>query len=316
MTQPRHVGANQGMPPNFVPMKRLIFGPGYLGERVANRWHTNGDDVTVVTRSKEHAAYFRRQGFTPIIADVTMPDTLTNLPVADTVLFAVGDDRVGGPAPFFVYASIRYVLDALPAGTGRFIYISTTGVYGPSDGDWVDEQSPTDPQRDGARASLASEQALSEHPLAANAVVLRLAGIYGPSRVPFLKELSSGSPIEVPSTGYLNLVHVDDAATVVLAASRTANNTATPRTGPQLYNVSDGVPVARHDFYREVTRLINAPPPQFVEADPDSPRALRARGNRRVRNDKMLAELGVSLTYPDYRAGLAAILETRNQQTT
>ena len=71
--------------------------------------------------------------------------------------------------------------------------------------------------------------------------------------------------------------------------------------------------MTRHDFYREVARLTKSPQPQFVEADPNSPRAIRARGNRRVRNDKMLAELQVTLTYPDYRAGLAAILETENQ---
>jgi nucleoside-diphosphate-sugar epimerase len=238
---------------------------------------------------------------------------LTQLPISETVLFAVGDDRVGGPAPFFVYAMVRYVLDALPSNTGRFIYISTTGVYGSADGDWVDETTPPDPQRDGAKAALASEQALTEHSLGANAVVLRLAGIYGPGRIPFLKELSTGVPIEVPSTGHLNLIHVDDAATAVLAAACSTNSSATSQRGPRIYNVSDGHPVTRHDFYREVARLSNSPPPQFIEADPNSHRAIRARGNRRVRNDKMLAELQVSLTHPDYRSGLAAILETENQ---
>ena len=296
-------------------MTKLIFGCGYLGERVAARWRANGEDVVVVTRSKEHASYFRRLGFKPIVADVTLPDTLTQLPSADTVLFAVGDDRVGGPAPFFVYASIRYVLTALPTNTGRFIYISTTGVYGSAGGDWVDEQTPPDPQRDGARASLASEQALLEHPLGTDAVVLRLAGIYGPGRIPFQKELRAGAPLEVPSTGYLNLIHVDDAAMVVLAAAdqRTLGPSASTLSQPQVYCVSDGHPVTRHDFYREVARLSKSPQPQFVEADPNSPRAIRARGDRRIRNDKMLAELQVKLTYPDYRAGLASLLETENQ---
>jgi nucleoside-diphosphate-sugar epimerase len=294
-------------------MTKLIFGCGYLGERVAARWHANSEDVVAVTRSEPHAAYFRRQGYKSIVADVTQPGTLTQLPNADTVLFAIGDDRVGGPAPFFVYAMIRYVLDALPSSTGRFIYISTTGVYGSADGDWVDEATPPDPQRDGAKAALASEQALSEHPLGANAIVLRLAGIYGPGRVPFLKELSTGARIEVPSTGYLNLIHVDDAVTAVLAAGNATISSVASQSGPQIYNVSDGHPVTRHDFYREVARLSKSPPPRFVEADPNSHRAKRARGNRRVRNDKMLADLNVKLAYPDYPAGLAAILENENQ---
>ena len=92
-----------------------------------------------------------------------------------------------------VYAGgVRNVLAALPHDTGRFIYISTTGVYGPADGDWVDEETPPDPRRDGGRASLAAEQVLAAHPLGQRGVILRLAGIYGPGRVPFLDKLAGG----------------------------------------------------------------------------------------------------------------------------
>ena len=88
---------------------------------------------------------------------------------------------------------------------------------------------------------------------------------------------------------------------------------ATPTTARAVYCVSDGHPVERGEYYSEVARQIGAPPPRFVEPDPDSPRAARAESNRRVRNERMLAELRVTLAYPDYRAGLAAILETQNQ---
>jgi nucleoside-diphosphate-sugar epimerase len=294
---------------------KLIFGCGYLGERVAARWRAAGDKVVVVTRSSQRAETFRQKGFLAIIADITRPETLTALPVADTVLFAVGYDRAADRSLFEVYADgVRNVLNALPADSDRFIYISTTGVYGPAGGNWVDDNTPPDPQRDGGRASLAAEQALAKHPLGVNAVVLRLAGIYGPGRVPFLSELSAGAPIEVPSTGYLNLIHVEDAATVILAAAEHAfSASAAWRSQPQIFCVSDGHPVVRRDFYNEVARILGMPPPGFIEPNPDSPRAERARGDRRVRNDKMLAELGVNLAYPDYRSGLAAILETRNQ---
>jgi hypothetical protein len=72
--------------------------------------------------------------------------------------------------------------------------------------------------------------------------------------------------------------------------------------------VSDGHPVVRCDYYREVARRIGAPDPTFVAPKPDSPRAARAASDRRVRNERMLAELGVQLIYPDYRSGLTAIL--------
>ena len=79
------------------------------------------------------------------------------------MLFAVGFDRSAGASIDDVYAGgVRNVLAALPSDIGRFIYISTTGVYGNAGGEWVDEDTPPDPQRDGGRASLAAEQALAE----------------------------------------------------------------------------------------------------------------------------------------------------------
>jgi nucleoside-diphosphate-sugar epimerase len=296
-------------------MSKLIFGCGYLGERVAARWREIGHEVVVVTRSRERAAAFEQKGYEPVVADIMQPETMMHLPLADTVLFAVGYDRIAGQSIMDVYAGgMRNVHNALPAGTGRFIYISTTGVYGPAAGDWVDEETPPNPQREGGRASLAAEQELAAHPAGRNSVVLRLAGIYGPGRVPFLRELRAGAPVEVPSTGYLNLIHVDDATTAVLVADKHKMpiSACTPRQ-PHIYCICDGHPVTRHDFYSEAARLSNSPPPRFVEPDPGSLRAERAQGNRRVRNDRMLAELEVNLTYPDYRAGLAAILETGNQ---
>jgi hypothetical protein len=80
-----------------------------------------------------------------------------------------------------------------------------------------------------------------------------------------------------------------------------------------VYCVSDGHPVLRGDYYREVARQIGAPSPVFVTPEANSPRAMRAGVNRRVRNTRMLNELRTKLVYPDYRAGLSAILETQNQ---
>jgi nucleoside-diphosphate-sugar epimerase len=289
-------------------MTKLIFGCGYLGQRVAARWRSAGHDVAVVTRSHERAERLQRDGYTALVADVTRPETLVNLPGAETVLFAVGfDGASGAPGQTIeaVYAGgLQNVLAALPSGVGRLIYISTTGVYGPAGGEWVDEATPPDPRRDGGRASLAAEQALAAHTLGARSVILRLAGIYGPNRVPFIHELRAGQPIPAVAHGYLNLIHVDDAADIVVASD------AVPpfEDGPRIYCVSDGQPVDRGAFYSEVARQIGVPPPRFVEPDPNSPRTARAESNRRVRNDCMLAELHVTLAYPDYRAGLGAIL--------
>ena len=137
---------------------RLIFGCGYLGRRVAQRWLDGGDRVIAVTRREETAAAFRSAGIEPLVADVTHEESLADLPVADTLLFAVGYDRTAAPSIHEVYAEgFRRVLAAAPAGTGRVLYISTTGVYGDAAGEWVDESTPPAPARDGGRASLAAE---------------------------------------------------------------------------------------------------------------------------------------------------------------
>ncbi|TWT86857.1 NAD dependent epimerase/dehydratase family protein [Pseudobythopirellula maris] len=277
---------------------RLIFGCGYLGERVARRWLAAGDLVTVVTRSAQRAAGFASDGLSPFVADVTQPDTLAGLPAADTVLYAVGFDRAAGPSVVETYAGgLSNVIAALKAEPERLIYASTTGVYGDAAGGWIDETTPTGPGREGARASLAAECVLTASPLAGRSVRLRLAGLYGPGRVPYLRALSDGEPIAAPAEGYLNLIHADDAAAVVVAAADG------PQT-PSLLCVSDGSPVVRREYYSEAARLVGGPPPQFTAPDPDSPRAARAAVNRRVRNTRLVAALGFSPVYPSYREGL------------
>ncbi|MEN1681624.1 MAG: NAD-dependent epimerase/dehydratase family protein [Planctomycetota bacterium] len=305
---------------------RLIFGCGYLGERVAKLWLERGDHVSAVTRSESRPLEWAERGLVglwTIGADVTRPETLDGLtsnrgwwqgdePAPDTVLVAVGYDRSAGPSIDEVYAQgFRNVLDRLPDETGRVIYISTTGVWssakgGNADGDWVDEQTTPSPTRPGGIASLAAEEALRASRFADRGVALRLAGIYGPGRVPMASKLASGEPIAAPSAGPLNLIHVDDAAAVVAAAADLAGDL------PQVLCVSDGNPPLRLDYYHEIARLTGAPAPVFTQPPSDSPQAARAAASKQVRNDLMRQTLGIELTYPSYREGLAAILGDAN----
>jgi nucleoside-diphosphate-sugar epimerase len=182
------------------------------------------------------------------------------------------------------------------------IYISTTGVYGDSAGDWADEDSPCEPTRPGGKASLVAEEALRRHRLGARGIVLRLAGIYGPGRIPNQAPLLAGEPLAVPTAGFLNLIHVADAAATVLAAATVEAEL------PRTYLISDGHPVRRGEYYAELARLLRAPVPRFVEPSAGDPRAARAAADKRIDNSRMLAELRISLAYPSYREGLAAIV--------
>lgn len=283
-------------------MSKLLFGCGYLGSRIASRWIHDGEQVHVLTRSARRASALRADGMLPIVGDVTDPDSLTALPAASTVLFAVGHDRQSGKTMDEVYVTgLANVLDALPADRiDRFLYVSSTSVYGQSDGSWVDEASPCNPVRDGGRICLAAEQTLARHPLGQRAVTLRLAGIYGPGRVPRRDDIRTGDPIPAPQ-GNLNLIHVDDAARAILAAERVAKV-------PNTFVVSDGYPVERREYLREVARLVGIDQPTFRDVDPLSAKAQRAMSDKKVHNRRMLSELRMHLAYPSYRSGLQSIL--------
>jgi nucleoside-diphosphate-sugar epimerase len=115
--------------------------------------------------------------------------------------------------------------------------------------------------------------------------------------------LLADQPIAVPERGFLNLIHVDDAARAVVAAGLAS------RAGGRIYLVSDGNPVSRHEYYSELARLCGAPPPRFVAPADDAPVVARATADKRVRNTRLLNELAFELAYPDYRLGLQAIVE-------
>ena len=298
---------------------RIIFGIGYLGSRVANLWRDQRDYTWASTRRDNPTEAMLVARTLTAQADVTKPETLYWLreisshmgSPTESLLYAVGYDRTAGPDIHSVYADgLKNVLAALPASVTRVIYISTTGVYGTAGGGWVDETTPTAPHRDGGKASLAAEEILRAHPLGRRSAILRLAGIYGPGRVPYLDKLRANEPITAPSAGWLNLIHVDDAARIVVAIDRWLAKRS-EEDGPHVFCVSDGVPAVRGEYYAEAARLIGAPAPQFTTPLADSPAAARAGADRRVSNAKLrewMATTGLALQYPSYHEGLAQIL--------
>ena len=283
-------------------MTRLIFGCGYLGLRVAQRWLARGDDVTAVTRRPERTEELAKWGIRPLVADVTRPETLRELPDAETVLYAVGFDPAGGHCRWDVYVDgLKNVLDELSLDTRRIIAISSTGVYGQTDGSWVDEDSPCRPRREAGKAFVAAEQMLADHALGNRAVVLRMAGLYGPGRIPRRADIAAGKPMGIPADNYLNLIHVDDAADAVLAAEERA---PVPRT----YLVCDGRPVDRREFFTALAQLLGVASPPFVEPSPEVLATHHMGSNKRVGNARLVAELDFRPKYPSYIEGLTALV--------
>ena len=271
----------------------LIVGCGYLGSRVAAAWLQHGRRVVALTRRR--TAELASQGIEPILGDVLDPASLKNLPDASTILYAVGLDRTAGKSMREVYVEgLRNVLAALP-GASRFLYVSSTSVYGQTDGSLLDETAPTEPLEESGKIVLDAERLLRER--RPSAVVLRFAGIYGPGRVLRRQALLNGEPLIGDAEKWLNLIHVEDGVRAVLAAEERAVSGET-------YLIADNTPVRRRDFYTLSAQLLSAPPAWFEPHPPGSP--VPPESNRRVNNQKARAELGFVPQFPSYAEGLRA----------
>jgi nucleoside-diphosphate-sugar epimerase len=274
----------------------LCIGCGYLGQRIAALAAARGDRVHVTTRNPVTAESFRERGWLPIVCDVMRFGALTSLPAVDVLVHAVGFDRQSGWNMRAAYVlGLANVLTEVPM-PGRFLYVSSSSVYGQRDGEWIDETAPTEPEEPAGKIVLEAESLLRAR--LPSAIVLRFSGIYGPGRLLRRKAIEAGEPIVGDAEKWLNLIHVDDGANAVMVAAERAEPGS-------IVNVCDDEPVRRQDFYRTMAGLLNAPEPRFASPPPDAPTPPHERGNRRIRN-RRLHELGVSLSYPNYRVGLAA----------
>ncbi len=276
-------------------MIRLILGCGYLGERLAAEWRARGDRVFGTTRRDRRTAELRALGVEPIVCDILEPTSLKGLPEVDTVAYCVGHDRAARASMRDVQVGgLANVLDAL-RGSPRFVHVSSTSVYGQTDGGNVDENAPTEPCDERGRVTLEAERQLQQR--RPDAIILRFAGVYGPGRLIRSRDLLSGRLLAVDPEKWLNLIHVEDGARAVVAAAERGRPGAT-------YNVSDCKPVQRKEFYTRLAEVLGAPPPRFVP--PPEPVPASERVNRRVVSVKLRRELGAEVRYPTCQEGLKA----------
>jgi len=269
----------------------LVVGCGYLGRRVAALLVAGGHRVSATTRRPERAGELLALGAEPVLADVT--DDALSLPEADALVHCVGFDRAAGKPMREVYvAGLRRVLAASTA-VPRIVHVSSTGVYGQTAGEDVDEASETTPVEESGKVVLEAEGVLREK--RPDAVTLRFAGIYGPGRLLREDALRKGTALGQGAHGWVNLIHVDDGAAAVVAAIDH------PLPG-DVVNVADGHPVRRIDFYLFLARLLGTGAPVFAAG------AASGQPNRRVVARRMRDALGVTPRHGSFISGLRASL--------
>jgi nucleoside-diphosphate-sugar epimerase len=284
----------------------LIVGCGYVGRRVAALHRARGQPVSGIVRTAASAQTLEREGIAPICAD--LDGTLAALPTRGAGAYYLAPPPEAGTTD----PRLRAFLDAL-SRTGqprRIVYIGTTGIYGDCRGDWVDESRPANPSVDRARRRWDAECRLRNWSDATGAelVVLRVAGIYGPGRLP-LDRLRRALPmVAADEAPWTNRIHVDDLAAVCVAAMERAPTGA-------VYNVSDGHPGNMADYFNRVADRAGLPRPPVVrlaDANGTLSEGLLSylRESRRLDNGRMLRELGVTLQYPTLDDGLPGCLTT------
>ena len=274
----------------------FCFGLGFSGLALAERLRARGWRVSGTTRSPDKAQALTVRG---IVAHAFGPEHALDparFAEASHVLSAVPPDADGD----LVLARHGADLARLaPAWVG---YLSTTGVYGDRAGDWVDERAALQPVGERGARRVAAEAGWRALGLPLH--VFRLAGIYGPGRSA-LDAVRAGTARRVVKPGQLfSRIHVADLAAVIAASI------ARPDPGA-VYNVCDDEPAPPQDVIEHACRLLGAPVPPAIPFE-DAQLSPMARSfyaeSKRVSNARIKAELGVRLIYPDYRAGLAALL--------
>lgn len=286
-------------------MSIFIVGCGYLGERVAQKISSASGKIHALTRQKERAQQFLLHGWQPHLGDWLHPDSLSDLPRVDTLLVAVTHRAIDGIPPSQTHITgLANLFSALPPPLPRIVYISTTGVYSQDDGNWVNEESPCDPTRPGGIAALAAEQWLHQEVGPEQLTVLRMAGLYGPKRIPNAERMRLKAALNPDDNSFLNLIHIDDAAGYCCEALEKKH----PHT---CYLVADGNPIPRSEYYRFLVEFLRLEPETTDAAPPTTAPPRRSESNKRIDVSRLLANFQYTCRYTDFREGIrAASIET------
>lgn len=279
------------------PGRLLIAGCGYVGSALALRRLARGDDVFGLRRHPVDLP----SGVVPIAADLAVARSLADLPRdLDTVVYCASpagrDDATYRTAYVEGLRTLLGVLES-QGQTPRCVVLTTsTGVYAQSRGEWVDEDSPTEPEHFSGKRLLEAEGLLAAGPF--RGVALRLAGIYGPRRTRLIDRVRKGqAAIARGGPRYTNRIHRDDCAGVI-------DHILELEDPAPCYVGVDDEPADEGVVLRWLAGALGAPEPRVAARGEETS---RRSGNKRCRNARLVAS-GYRFQYPSFREGYAATL--------
>jgi len=282
----------------------FCFGYGYTSDYLGHALLEQGWNVAGTTRDTQKKQELSRRNIKTYLFDYEMPlyDPLQILEQVTHILISTPPGTEGDPTFLIHGEDLSYLPNLKWIG-----YLSTTGVYGNRNGEWVDEQSEREPSSQrGSRRVLAENQwieAMMDKSLPLH--IFRLSGIYGPGRSA-LDSVRAGTARCIHKPGHaFSRIHVEDIIQVLLASMKN------PMPG-QIYNLADDMPASSSEIITYACQLLNrTPPPQIPYEQADLAPITRSfyEDNKRISNTKIKDALGIDLIYPTYKEGLKACLD-------
>ncbi len=278
--------------------KVIIFGAGYTGKHLASILKKLGVKVICSRRIKKDNP-----------SDFIFDSTTNKLPNEDIflntthILSCIPPDK-NGEDP--VINKLGYILKNLKLKWAG--YLSTTGVYGDSNGEWVNEEYMPMPNQNRSKRRLDCESEWINSKLPVQ--ILRLPGIYGPGRSA-LDNLMANKCRLIDKPGQIfSRIHIDDIAGAVIHLI----NLHGKGIQPKVINIADNLPCRNIDVIYYAAKLLKIDPPPIepfhIASNTLSPMALSFwQENRRVSNKMLCKELHYSLIHPDYKSGLIDCLK-------
>lgn len=278
----------------------VVMGPGYCGAALARAAAAAGFAVVAVSRAPEQSAL-------PAEIEIMPFDRADKAIASATHLISTVPP---GPAGDPVLARYAEAITAAP-NLHWLGYLSSTSVYGDRGGATVDEETPPQPSSERGKNRLAAEQAWRAIAHGRPLDIFRAAGIYGPGRSAF-DQLRSGAARRIIAPGHVfSRIHRDDIVAAVLAAMRSPARPPGGRT--RVFNLADLEPAESATVLEEAARLMGVPPPPAISLADALP-AMSEMGQsfwrelRHISSTWTRITLGITWRYPDFRAGLTAIL--------
>lgn len=274
----------------------LLVGSGYLGQVVARLFIAAGDEVAALCAHQDTPKRLAGKPYPILPTDVRskarLLETLARFPDVDTLVYCVSTK--GGDEAAYRELYLEGLRNSQEVfWPRRLIFVSSTSVYGQTDGSAVHEEAPTEPARETGKVLLEAEKyALDQH-----GSVARLAGIYGPKHsIYFERFLNGEAEIEGDGERWINQIYRDDAAAALV-------HLAHGEMEPGIYNVCDDTPATQRQVYQWLAEFFDRPIPPKGEADPNKKRGLT---NKRISNKK-LKETGWRPEFPSFKEALTEL---------